>query len=295
MKTTSVFTNFDLSLLPKGTEHLFQKVLDVLGLNDEEYRSTHSKRPIDVVLKRQILTWVLRKSPFYLSYTKIARIMGKNHATMIHSDRTIDNILEVPNKYRDRVLFLVRKIVHVLLFDGGVAVDVKDYSRYGIIDKRVESFKKYILDVAKEVSLSTRYNETLSTMYKDKDSVKSYLIDVMSRISDMPEAQNVFIHENRMSIDSLIDRINLQGLNSTTTVVIVYGIDPRMKSLYKKLSSRTCVRVVMLEGDFTELFSIVKSYPIIIYIGNEFLVSMWIYGAITFQLAVDSKLELFKP
>lgn len=78
----------------KKTEHIF-RVKAII----QKHKISLVSRNRELVFKRQLLMWYLRKNT-NLSLSRIGQICGKkDHATTLHAFRTIENYLE----YNDKV------------------------------------------------------------------------------------------------------------------------------------------------------------------------------------------------
>lgn len=78
----------------KKTEHIF-RIKSII----QKHKISLVCRNRDLVFKRQLLMWYLRKNT-NLSLSRIGQICGKkDHATTLHAFRTVNNYLE----YNDKV------------------------------------------------------------------------------------------------------------------------------------------------------------------------------------------------
>ena len=78
----------------KKTEYIF-RIKAII----QKHKISLVSRNRELVFKRQLLMWYLRKNT-NLSLSRIGQICGKkDHATTLHAFRTIENYLEYKDKY----------------------------------------------------------------------------------------------------------------------------------------------------------------------------------------------------
>lgn len=80
------------------SEHIF-KIKRLI----QQYNIDLQTRKREVVFARQLLMWYLRKNT-KISLKKIGKICGKrDHATVLHAEKTVDNYLDYNDKYFKQV------------------------------------------------------------------------------------------------------------------------------------------------------------------------------------------------
>lgn len=78
----------------KKTEHIF-RVKTII----QKHKISLVSRNRELVFKRQLLMWYLRNNT-NLSLSRIGQICGnKDHATVLHGCKTVENYLEYKDKY----------------------------------------------------------------------------------------------------------------------------------------------------------------------------------------------------
>ena len=82
-------------------DEIFNMVCNIAGLDPKVVRKNNRSRIRELVYARQIsLTLMAYTLP--LSLSTIARYFNKDHATVIHSIKTVKNLLETDKRYLDK-------------------------------------------------------------------------------------------------------------------------------------------------------------------------------------------------
>lgn len=90
--------------LTKRINSLIKRVCESFEVSKKELLSKRRLRYI--VLPRQVLMYILRKE-YGLTFERIATMLNKNHATVLHSVNTIDNLMSYDNDLKNKVKYLV--------------------------------------------------------------------------------------------------------------------------------------------------------------------------------------------
>jgi len=99
----------DDAFYAKIAENVICRNLNILP---EEFKSKSRERYI--VEARHLYYWLLRKKTNY-SLSTLGKMLGKDHATVLHSIKTWDNMLETDVNYRTRTITIRDRINEKLL------------------------------------------------------------------------------------------------------------------------------------------------------------------------------------
>jgi chromosomal replication initiation ATPase DnaA len=72
------------------------------------------KRFANITMTRQVICWVMKTCGLYYTLSEIGAEMKRDHATVIHSVKVIENYLETDKQKREEFLYLREKITKLL-------------------------------------------------------------------------------------------------------------------------------------------------------------------------------------
>lgn len=89
--------------LNERVNNLMKRICSEFDISKKELLSKRRLRYI--VLPRQVLMYILRKE-YKLTLERIATLLNKNHATVLHSVNTIDNLMSYDSDLKNKVNYL---------------------------------------------------------------------------------------------------------------------------------------------------------------------------------------------
>jgi len=90
--------------LKNKIQMLIKRICNSFQISKKELLSKRRLRYI--VLPRQILMYILRKE-YKLTLERIATLLNKNHATVLHSVNTIENLMSYDSDLKNKVKCLI--------------------------------------------------------------------------------------------------------------------------------------------------------------------------------------------
>lgn len=90
-------------------EDIYKKVCDYFQWNYDDINEQTKKRDREIVKVRQISHFLAREYTPYSTSDIGKKIGKKNHATVLHSVKTVNNLIETDPKYRKEVLEIRKK------------------------------------------------------------------------------------------------------------------------------------------------------------------------------------------
>ncbi len=87
-----------------GYDSLMDKAVDHFKLTREVLAGKCRKR--NIVEARQVIMWVLMEK-LRFSSCEVGRLMDKNHATVLHAKKKVNNLIDVEKGYKEYVYSFV--------------------------------------------------------------------------------------------------------------------------------------------------------------------------------------------
>ena len=95
-----------------GIEAIEQIVCNEFGI--EKHALNSKTRHRKTLLPRQVMMYFMTTTPLY-TYSFIGDVYGRDHATVMHSRRLIEDLMSVDSKFNERVANIARNIIYKAL------------------------------------------------------------------------------------------------------------------------------------------------------------------------------------
>lgn len=105
------FLEYD-STIDIEEKQIFEMICNVSGKTEEEIRDNSQKRDRETLIPRQVHESILHAT-FKRSLGDAGKVYGKNHSTILHSIKTINNLLDTDVDFREKygyIFLLCNKI-----------------------------------------------------------------------------------------------------------------------------------------------------------------------------------------
>ena len=86
---------------------LCEKVCNIYNITEAQLKGINRRR--DIVVPRQLMCYIMRRN-FKMGYSAIATYFNKNHATIIHAERSIENLTSYDKVLKEELNTLYRII-----------------------------------------------------------------------------------------------------------------------------------------------------------------------------------------